>query len=320
MSEILDVLDALGIEQTGSRGGDEVQALCPMHEERTGKADHSPSWWINAESGLSTCFSCGYSASLEKLVADVLGLQTKWGTPDYFAAEEWLSNYRDGLVLAHKKTEKRASWSAGLAKPVAMTEARLAVFTEPPEWALEARQLTAEACRAYGVLWDEKKQAWITPLRDPSTSALMGWQLKGQGNRLFRNLPAGVEKTRTLFGIDSFSGPTMIVVESPLDCVRLLSAGVTGAVSTCGAKISDEQIRLISRAHRIILALDNDEAGHSSLESFYKESVKRGIDFFQFAYQGSSAKDPGDMTDDEIHAGLANKIHCIYGLDALKNA
>lgn len=319
MSEVQDILDALGIESLGSRV-DEIQALCPMHEERTGKADHNPSWWINTESGLSTCFSCGYSASLEKLVADVLGLQTKWGTPDYFAAEEWLSNYRDDLTIAVKKMERKAEWHVGLPRPVPMTEARLAVFTEPPQWALDARLLTAEACRTYGVLWDEKEKAWITPLRDPETRALMGWQAKGQGHRLFRNRPAGMQKSRTLFGLHSFTGGQMIVVESPLDCVRLMSAGIEGAVSTCGAKISDEQIQLIARADRVIMALDNDKAGHAALTEFYEKAQKKGIDFYQFAYAGSSAKDPGDMPEEEIKAGLRNMCHSIYGLEAQLNA
>ena len=34
-----------------SQRGEEVQGLCPMHQKRTGKEDHNPSWWINTNSG-----------------------------------------------------------------------------------------------------------------------------------------------------------------------------------------------------------------------------------------------------------------------------
>ena len=31
--------------------GSEVNGLCPMHKQRTGKEDRRPSWWINTETG-----------------------------------------------------------------------------------------------------------------------------------------------------------------------------------------------------------------------------------------------------------------------------
>ena len=320
MSEVHEILDALGIEVTAEQG-DELQGLCPMHEERTGRADRNPSWWINADSGMSICFSCDYRASLSGLVADVLGLRTKGGLPDWDAAEKWLAGYRDPLEVASRKFKER-EWQRGdRQRPVPMTEARLALFDPPPEWALEARSLNAPSAKHYGVLWDEKEQAWITPLRTPE-GELMGWQAKGQGNRLFRNRPAGIQKSQTLYGIDVWEGPRMIVVESPLDCVRLRTAGYDGAVATFGASVSDRQVELMTRADEIILAFDRDEAGYHALEKFYDNGLKRGIDFKQFAYSrtDSDAKDPGDMTDAEITTGIHHALHSIWGIDQLRKA
>lgn len=322
MSDVREAVEALGIEVINVQG-DELLALCPMHRARTGTDDHNPSWWINEETGLSLCFSCGYAASLKGLVVDVLGLRNDKGEADWHSAEEWLGNYTDSLLAASKKLGERGLWQGERPKLVAMSEARLAVFTEPPQWALDARKLTARSCAKYGVLWDDSVDAWITPLREPqSPQRLIGWQAKGQGHRMFRNRPPGMKKSGTLFGYTGFER-RMVVVESPLDCVRIQSAGFDGAVSTCGAKVSHEQIRLISSADSIILALDNprlDKAGDAALEEFYKEALTRGIDFYQFAYGDSGAKDPGDMTDAQITFGIENAVHSIYGLDALKNA
>lgn len=321
MSEIHDVLEALGVEVV-SESGEELQAHCPMHRERTGKDDRNPSWWINSDSGKSICFSCGYSASLETLVADVRGMRTASGFADYDAVEEWLKNYRDSLEVAVRKLNRR-EWLGERPKVIEMTDARLAVFTEPPQWALEARNLTAESCRKYGIVWDDKEQSWITPLREAHTNKLLGWQMKGQGHKLFRNRPAGMVKSSTLFGYDAFTGGQMVVVEAPLDCARLAAAGVDGAVATCGAKISDQQIQLIKSADRIIFAMDNpqiDEAGEQALKQFHGASLRQGFDFLQFAYGETGAKDPGDMTDDQIHTGIANAKHSIFGVEAMTNA
>lgn len=323
MSEIREIVEALGIEIADERG-DEIQALCPMHEQRTGKVDHNPSWWINSETGQSICFSCGYSAGLRGLVADVLGAETGFGLPDWDAVDEWLSDYRDALESARRKFEARNDgWQGGnVFAPVAMTEARLAVFDSPPQWALDARSLHHNAASHYGVRWDEAEKSWITPLRDPETHDLMGWQAKGQGHRLFRNNPPGIQKSQTLFGIEVWEGPRMIVVESPLDCVRLRTVGIDGAVSTFGASISERQIQLIMRADEIILAFDRDDAGYAALEKFYEASLKKGIDFKQFAYSrtDSDAKDPGDMTDAEITKGIHHALHSIWGIDQLRKA
>ena len=58
VEEMEDTLARLEIAVTSIRGV-EIQALCPAHFERTGKEDHNPSWYINADTGAHICFSCG---------------------------------------------------------------------------------------------------------------------------------------------------------------------------------------------------------------------------------------------------------------------
>jgi hypothetical protein len=64
-----------------------------MHFARTGKADNSPSWWINLSTGMHICFSCGYKGNLLQLVCDVKDFHLTWNgvsVYDYDAAKEWL--------------------------------------------------------------------------------------------------------------------------------------------------------------------------------------------------------------------------------------
>jgi len=197
-----------------------------------------------------------------------------------------------------------------------MSEARLAIFDGvPPDWALSARGLTAEACIKHSVKWDAKQQGWITPIRNPQNNKLMGWQEKGQVNRYFRNRPTGVQKSKTLFGLDVWSSGTMIIVESPLDVVKLSSLGIEGGVSTFGASISQDQVDLMRQADKLIIAFDNpkvDPAGEKASRDMLARTRKEGLECFFFKYDGDY-KDIGDMPEEQVILGIEGAKHSVFG-------
>lgn len=130
--------------------GDELVAHCPQHEQRTGKADRHPSWSALADdrvkddgsvvpAGTFGCFACGYRGSFVRLVTDVLDL-------DVDDARAWV-RARGGIERARRVLE-RASNPAPTIGRLPVTEASLALFTDPPAAALRGRRLTAEAASA----------------------------------------------------------------------------------------------------------------------------------------------------------------------------
>lgn len=309
------VLDALGIEY--SEHGSELNALCPGHIKMTGRRDNSPSWWINQDSGQHICFSCGYKGNLVMLVAEVMGFyKQSWGGPvlDLDTARTWLANIQEvPMEKLLEMIQNLPSHIQPAPKPLEMSEARLAVFVQPPESALSKRNITAESASTYGVLWDDKKNNWVLPLREPHLNRLLGWQEKGTIERTFFNRPTGLPKSKTLFGIENQNDTLAIVVESPLDCLRVYSAGITGAVAICGSSPSEEQVKLLRYSQKIVAAFDNDKAGHKASKELLEWSRKYGLNLFFFNYNGSSKKDPGDMTDEEIAWGIENAISSLFG-------
>lgn len=319
---MLDVplaLDALGIQY--DERGHEANALCPAHLARTGKEDGNPSWWINLDTGQHICFSCGYKGNLAQLVCDVNEFYIKtWDSKylyDYATAQTWLAEMSsipvERLIEMMKTLPNRIEEAP---KPLEMSEARLALFVEPPLEVLSSRNLTLESANKYGVLWDEKRSTWILPLREPHFNRLMGWQEKGTLNRTFFNRPAGLQRAKTLFGVDVQNDDTVILVESPLDCLRIHSAGKAGAVASCGTTISDDQIKLLRRSERVICAFDNpniDAAGKKASAEMVKLGRKYGLNLFFFNYGNSSKKDPGDLTDEEIQWGIDNAQSAVLG-------
>ena len=305
MIDVEKVLLGLDLQLYAQRGV-EVNGLCPMHKKRTGKEDHSPSWWINSESGAHICFSCGYKGNIFTLVADIKGIS-------YFDAQDYIGESVEVPLDALMRRIKDLPQYVQPEETIAMSEARLAVYIDPPDIELKKRFLTRDAVKIHGVLWDKNNNAWILPIRDPENGTLLGWQEKGARGRFFRNQPVGVKKSRTVFGVQILSSTEpLIVVESPLDSVRLTGLG-HNSVSTFGAIMSEEQAKILRRSPKIIAAFDNDKAGHTANEQIRVLARKYGMDLYYFNYSGIDVKDVGDMTEAEVERGIRTAKTSILG-------
>jgi hypothetical protein len=306
MIDIERVLLSLDLQLYAQRGA-EVNGLCPMHKKRTGKEDNHPSWWINSETGAHICFSCGYKGNVYTLVSDVRGI-------DYHEAREYVNDKEDMPIDSlMKRIKELPQYVQAEPEAIPMSEARLAVYTEPPDIELKKRFLKRGAVKVHGVLWDVKNEAWILPIRDPDDGVLWGWQEKGARGRFFKNQPAGVRKSKTVFGVQILSSNhDLIIVESPLDAVRLTGLG-HNAISTYGAIISEDQAKIMRRAPRVIAAMDNDKAGHTANEQMRGFSRKYGMELSYFNYTGIDVKDVGDMTESEIEKGIQTARTSILG-------
>jgi DNA primase len=303
--DIEKTLLSLDLSLYAQRGA-EVNGLCPMHKERTGKEDTHPSWWINTETGAHICFSCGYKGNIYTLVKDMLGVTLT-------GAKEFIKGKSGAPIDSLMKRLQELPQYIQAEEPIGMSEARLAVYTDPPEIELKKRFITLESAKTHGVLWDTKNNAWILPIRDPDEFTLWGWQEKGARGRFFKNQPAGVKKSKTVFGVQILrADEPLIIVESPLDAVRLTGLGYN-AISTFGAIISEDQAKLMRRSIRLIAAFDNDKAGQSANDQILVFAKKYGMELSYFNYKGIDVKDVGDMTESQIHFGIENARDMIYG-------
>ena len=305
VEEMEELLERLNIEVLNVNGS-EIQGHCPAHVERTGKEDRNPSWWINADTGAHICFSCNFKGGLQGLVSYVNGF-------GFEEAKEWVQT---GGPLSEMLAKALRPKAEAVLDPITISEAYLAPFTDPPEEALRSRGLNLVSAQHYGVLWNPRQLNWILPIRAAETGELLGWQEKGYKDRYFNNYPKGMKKSVSIFGYSQYTGGNMIVVESPLDAVRLRSVGVFGGVSTYGCSVSKSQIDLIRGADRVIFAMDNDKAGSESSKELLKACYGLGFEAWFFDYSGTDQKDVGGMSQFEIHQGLCNAKHSVRGKKA----
>ena len=287
--DILGVLSQAGVQNL-REGDKEIGGSCPMHKQRLGRSDTHSSWSINKTTFLHNCFSCGYSGTLTMLLVDVQGY-----APDDIEALVVSSSFR------RTQASNDARRSAAVVDP-APTEWELSnVLVPVPERLLAFRYLLPEAAEVFGVRWDPKSKSWVLPVRS-ADGVLMGAQYRQKGVVL--NRPDGLEKSVTLFGFHEMRKyDRVVLVESPLDAVRLFGLGIP-ALSSFGAWVSPQQVLLMSRNFQtVVMALDNDKVGIESTSHTADRLRKRGAVTVLFRYdglrtaEGNPAKDVGDVPD-----------------------
>lgn len=85
----------------------------------------------------------------------------------------------------------------------------------------------------------------------------------------------------------------IVVVEGFMDAIRLIVSGITNVVALQGTAMTVEQISLLKKLRaRVILCLDNDNAGLLATANNGEELVKNGIETFVIRLSGE--KDPDE--------------------------
>lgn len=295
--DVVAALDKLGLAVIRVDESGEATCKCPAHLENTGREDRHPSFSVNIESGLYGCWSCQFKGTFVSLVKYVLECEHE-------EAVAWV-RAQGTIKRVERILAKRRAQDVDTTEEI--NEAKLALYVPPPPEALESRGLTAEACARYGVLWDVENERWITPVRE-ADGTLLGWQEKNK--RYFRNRPKGLKKAQHIFGMTALPARCdfIVIVESPLDAVRLASLGIH-AVASYGASVSDTQMQMLyERTNRLVLFPDNDSAGRIARDKLLGTWTRRGLAISIVDYRkllGEARRDvvegldPGDLDDDE---------------------
>lgn len=314
-ADLEGALHEMGMEIYRSND-DEVTSWCPGHLRRVGRLQNTPKWSVNRITGLHNCWSCGYSGTFLSLVMDQLFPH------DVFRAARWLRQYGSNLARASELVTWAERSVRAVEVPQTMVpETRLAMYDDVPDDELAARFISREAVDLYGVRWNLDRQSWIIPVRTP-VGELAGWQEKWAHKRRFINDPKDMLKRLCLFGLDVFPvGEPACLLESPLDVLRLHTAGWEGGVSSYGASVSLQQMVIIEEiTDEIVVALDDDEDGRLHAEELRRGQWKdgkmvrrpfaKGMHVRFFSYGNTGEKDLGGMEHDgDIAKGLYDSQH-----------
>lgn len=275
----------------------------PLHK---GSRDGSPSMGIKVTEGkvLVNCFTCGFkSGQLSYLYSRLASYDSRW--------QDALSHVRafEAHCLKHGLSalqyERQSVEESPLDESVYRPYARkLAPY-------LYRRGITIDTARRWDLGVDEEKRRALIPVRDQKNN------LWGAVGRTYANEKPkylnywGLRKGHNLLGAQLIrQAKTTVIVEGSVDAMltdqALRSASIDdyNVVSILGSSLSKRQAQMVvNMSHEVIIALDNDEAGHRG------SSVARDLLGKRLMTRSTSPilvgkKDFGECSPSEI-------IHCI---------
>lgn len=300
----------------------EVIHSCPLNFGLHSNGDQKPSASLNSELLTFNCYVCGggdifwylqnvFDIQFEDAV-EMLGSELR---PRELSKEELISELEQLWTV-----EEQVSFSL----PV-YSEAVLASWKMYSSY-LDKREVSREIQKQMRTGVDLKnkekyqsdstrEEAWIEQPRVViphfTDGKLRGWLKRKiddetQWGPKYRNSP-GLPKNETLYNSDRVDKTfPVIVVESTLSVLKLLSDGHTNVVATFGAKMNLEQAKLLRGFDEVHLFMDDDKDGKKATESLIEE-LSRFIKVWVIPHSIEGA-DPADYTPEEVVRLQSEKV------------
>jgi DNA primase len=281
--QIGEIINVCGIE-IGSELDTHYLVFCPFHYNK-----NTPACEVDKEKGLFLCFACGERGTL-------LDLVMRTTNRNYFEASRVISTAAKSIDFA-SRIEKDIQVKEEflqfdnelidrLHNDLLSSEKAIAYF--------KSRNIELDAIKKFKLGYSPKQDMVTVPVYS-HTDICVGFVGRSIEGKSFKN-STGLPRNKVLFNLNSVKFKDIVIVESSFDAIRLWQLNIP-AIATLGANIGKNQINLINKyATRLILAMDQDEAGGSLTRNLNK-SVTVPILNMDFP---DGVKDIGDMKDEEI--------------------
>lgn len=314
-ADLRSILRAINVSIVSETGTDFL-CLCPFHRNMS-----TPSFAISYSKGLYVCYnpSCDASGTVLDLVKNMTGRN------DYESLRFINSNKRTSEQLFDDSLNEILNEKPDFEEfpkdiQEKMHEDLVVNNLGKSQEYFKMRKIYQEAWEHFGLGYSAKQQMVTVPLHSPDGVLVGVIGRSCDKSKRFKN-SQNLPRNKTLFNLHRAKreGGTIIVVESSFDAIRLWQAGFPNAVATLGGSISDDNIQNLNRyASKIIIMTDNDSAGRAL--GNYISNKLNNKDVLWASYDSStvyphSAKDVGDLTDEEIKICIKNAIpHFEYAI------
>ena len=281
--QINEVINVCGIT-IGSELDTHYLVFCPFHYNK-----NTPACEVDKEKGLFLCFACGERGTL-------LDLVMRTTNRNYFEASRVISTAAKSIDFAsriEKDIQVREEFLQfdnelidRLHNDLLSSEKAIAYF--------KGRNIEMDAIKKFKLGYSPKQDMVTVPVYS-HTDVCVGFVGRSVEGKSFKN-STGLPRNKVLFNLNNVKFKDIVIVESSFDAIRLWQLNIP-AIATLGANIGKNQINLINKyATRIILAMDQDEAGRTLTRNL-NGSVTVPILNMDFP---DEVKDIGDMKDEEI--------------------
>lgn len=298
---LVGLLDSVGLQPNSETAQDFI-AYCPFHANRDtpalniGKEPPYP-WrcWNSA---------CGESGTLPRLIERLSGMNP-------MQTIRHINTFRSGndVILddVFGKPEPKIPyeiWDESKLNAIKIDYENDSTMLSP----LIERGFLLQTLKDFDVGYSKKKQRIVIPVRDENDD-LVGFTGRAtQTWQTSKYFDKGLPKKYLLFNLNNAKVyDSVVVVEGPLDALKVYQAGFANVVATLGGSFSDEKAKKLTRFFReAIIFTDADEAGRA-LAKKVEEVARRSRIRVTYALYPESTNDPGDLTEQEITHAIQNR-------------
>ena len=311
-ADLRSILRSCNVEIVSETGTDFL-CLCPFHHNTD-----SPAFAVSYSKGLYICYNqnCNSAGTILDLVMELTQRNN-------FEALRFIQSNKltSAEILEEELKElldEKPEFTAFSQETLDKLFRDLKNSKEAKDYFL-SRKIGFEAMDYFKLGYSTVQNMVTVPLHSPDglPVGIIGRSIQGKSFKNSPNLP----RNKTMFNLHRAKreGGTIIMVESSFDAIRLWQAGYPNAVATLGGSISDINIQHLNKyASTIIIMTDNDNAGRALGHTIANKLKNKNILWASYDYgivYPHSAKDVGDLTDEEIKQCIKNAIpHFEYAI------
>jgi DNA primase len=295
--EATDLVDLVSEHTRLEKRGHRLLGLCPFHKEKT------PSFSVDAQSGLYYCFGCGAGGDAIKFHMQTTGddfgacmeaLAGRYGIPlpSTGRAGGEAPSTSSALAAAEQFFREQLRHNAGARQYLERRRTAPELVQDfglgyaPDQWRALidtlARELPLSALEAAGLIsrsdssdrpYDRFRHRLMFPIRGPSGRLLgFGGRTLGDDNAKYINTKetAEFQKGTLLYGLDRARAPirekgVALLVEGYFDVLGAVQSGIPNVVASMGTALTAPQVRLLARyADEVVVGYDGDRAGEEA--------------------------------------------------------
>jgi DNA primase len=277
--------------------GDYYSIFCPFHDNR-----RTPSAALYKDKWLFKCFGCNTVYSFQKLYEVLKG-------------KPWVEHGEFSMI----PTQVRYSITEEYRRIFEIESGRITSVYDNAKALSYCRERevsddfmrffnfqATDLCKFKKVDKDDRVSIWQDRLLIPITKGRLPYSLEGR-DYTRRQIPKCLYPKRhtkdICFNQDNLDiGKPLIVCEGIMDIHKIWSLIDNNVTCTFGVSLSDAQKRYLKNAQHLILFIDDDSAGHESVNTFEK--------FMEYDFKVAvvPGKDPGAASEEQLRKALDNAM------------
>lgn len=304
-SHMRSIVRQLGLHIVSETSNDFL-CLCPFHGNR-----HTPSFSVSHQKGLYLCFnpSCGVSGNIVELVKNITKRNDFEAMRFIMSTkQESIGNFEDELS---EVLDEQADFDEFPQDTLDKLHLQLLNSSRAQDY-FNGRGINLESMKHFKLGFSENQDMVTVPVHSPDglPVGLVGRSIEGKSFKNSIKLP----RNKTMFNIHRAkrSSPTVIVVESSFDAIKVHSAGYPNVVATLGGSMSKINIQNLNKNFvKIIIMTDADQAGRdlgNTITTYLKNKEILWAHYSNDILYPHGAKDVGDMTEKEINVCIENAL------------